>query len=406
MNLHDIENKLSLGTANNDDIFNMIRYGSKNETDTIPQDTDSCDCGNTEIINEKGYKVCTECGLILGDLYNKEGEWRNYADSDGKDNVRCNFLTNVLLPQSTLGTNIGGNGKNLMKKLHVWSSVPYKERKVMKVFKKIEKKCEQHNIPGYIEHDAKILYKNVSEAKYVKKTDMDNIMILRGSNEIGLIAACLYYACKKKGYIFSINEMRIIFNISKPKMTNGCKIFKCLLKIRQMDYDISNHNPSNYINRILEQVLMETYYDECIKICNYVDKLNISTQHTPLSTAAAVVIFVSDIHNLGVTSEEIATIVCMSKTTIEKCYFELKKFKKILISETCVNKLLTKLGDKKFLNIPIEFENRYNDLVKNYDSYIDNEEDEIMFNNPLNYTRKAVIDKANKKQYALNYKKL
>ena len=62
--------------------------------------------------------------------------------------------------------------------------------------------------------------------------------------------------------------------------------------------------------------------------------------------------------------------------------------------------------DAKNLNIPIEFENRYNDLVKNYDSYIDNEEDEIMFNNPLNYTRKAVIDKANKKQYALNYKKL
>lgn len=408
--MNDIEEKLKLGTASNEDIINLLYHTQEAEIDLLVENGEKCqECNSTEILNdnEKGYKVCTNCGSILGELFNKEGEWRNYCDDNGKNNIRCNFLTNMLLPQSTLGTSIGGKQHTLMKKLHVWSAVPYKERKNMKVYKKIEKKCRLNKIPGCIEDDAKILYKNVSEAKYIKETELDTIMILRGSNETGLIAACIYYACKKKGYNYSINEMRIMFNISKPKMTNGCKLFKQLLKAKKMEYSTNNNEPSHYIGRILKNLAMEKYSEECIKISKNIDKLNISTQHTPLSTAAATVLLVSESHQLNITPEAISKVTGLSKTTVEKAYITIFQFKKILANDSYVEKLLLKVHKNSDLYaMPQDYKDRYENLINNYDSYIDEEEDEIMYNNPNNYTKKLKIEKDNKKKYALIYKKL
>ena len=77
-----------------------------------------------------------------------------------------NENSNDLLPQSSLGTTIGGGKfKSRIKTLHNWSAMPYRERSLHQVFKKFQEKCAFTGILKCIEDDAKIMYKTISECK-------------------------------------------------------------------------------------------------------------------------------------------------------------------------------------------------------------------------------------------------
>ena len=66
--------------------------------------------------------------------------------------------TNALLPESSLGTNIsnrGGNEKmNKVNMYQKWNSMPYKERSLYKVYKDIELKCIDNDLPIIISNTA------------------------------------------------------------------------------------------------------------------------------------------------------------------------------------------------------------------------------------------------------------
>ena len=70
----------------------------------------------------------------------------------------------------------------------------------------------------------KSFYKTISETK-----------ISRGSNRIGIIAACIYYACKECNVPRSTNELAHIFDIDVKVMTKGCKNFTEIMRISNSD---------------------------------------------------------------------------------------------------------------------------------------------------------------------------
>ena len=128
--------------------------------------------------------TCKDCNMIVNNIIDTP-EWRNYKDSSNNP-TRCGMPTNSLLPESSLGTNISSRGNNneTMNKVNMyqrWNSMPYKERSLYKVYKDIESKCIDNDLPLIIGNTAKSFYKIISETK-----------ISRGSNRIGIIAACIY----------------------------------------------------------------------------------------------------------------------------------------------------------------------------------------------------------------------
>ena len=64
--------------------------------------------------------------------------------------------------------------------------MPYKKRSLYKVFLEIQEACKNNNLPIIICNETKSLYSIISKTK-----------ISRGSNRKGIIAACVYYACKE-----------------------------------------------------------------------------------------------------------------------------------------------------------------------------------------------------------------
>jgi transcription initiation factor TFIIB len=365
----------------------------ENKKDPIVLRGEQCEkCDSLNILNdtERGIKVCIDCGTVVGETFDNSSEWRSYSDGGDKNNVRCNYLTNRLLPQSTLGTQIAGKGGGLIRKLHLWSAVPYKERKLKKKFEKIDTICKTYNIPGYIADDARILYKNVNDGKYSEGL----VTILRGPNEKGLVGACLFYACKKKGYALNTKEIAKMFGITKTKMSGGCKMYKQLLK---MTYDTENNNPNHFFQRSLEKLDLLQYYDDCVMVSNNISKLNISSRQNPLSTVCAIILLVVEIKDvLNVTSEDIAKTLQVSRATVEKSYGVIEKFKNIVSDTKEVDKILEKYGNAKCsdakYSMPEKFTKNYLNLVANYDKYIDEGEDVIMYSNPANYTKKVTME--------------
>ena len=71
---------------------------------------------------------------------------------------------------------------------------------------------------------AKSLYRIVSETK-----------ISRGSNQTGIIAACVYNACKECNVPRTINELSELFNIEPKVMTKGCKNYTEIMRLSKTD---------------------------------------------------------------------------------------------------------------------------------------------------------------------------
>ena len=136
-----------------------------NEDKLDPKKLKLCpDCGDRNIIDDqmRGKCVCGNCGRELMEYFDSSMEVSNWEDKN--DNDRCAQQNNYFLPQASLGTSIGGMN-NKLKRLHIWSQMPYEERSLYDVLQEIEVKCRKENIPKSVIDNARNLYKKFTEQK-------------------------------------------------------------------------------------------------------------------------------------------------------------------------------------------------------------------------------------------------
>ena len=91
---------------------------------------------------------------------------------------------------------------NQIRRYQNFNGMPYKERSLYKVYKDIEDKCIAGDLPLVISETAQSYYLTISETK-----------ISRGSNRIGIIVACIYFACKECEVPRSTNELSSLYQI-------------------------------------------------------------------------------------------------------------------------------------------------------------------------------------------------
>lgn len=293
-----------------------------------------------------GMIVCSNCGHVIESfVFDHSPEWKNYEDSSASSK-RCGLPTNTLLPQSSLGTTIGGNCNYRLKTLHNWGLMPYKERSLNTVLNNIKSKCEAAGLLSCIEDDAKILYKIASE--YKSGTKKNNI-IIRGKNRTGLIAACIFYACKRRGYTKSLKEIAKLFGMKPSCVNKGCKNFIRYVKYKNIDYNTNLSHPSQYINQFCAKLKMNKKYTNItLKISTNVQKMNIVPTHTPISVAAACILLCATEHSLKYIDKHlISSIFSISEVTLMKAYNQIYKFKNVLMNNNTVDKLV----DKSEINI-------------------------------------------------------
>ncbi len=331
-----------------------------------------CNTSDSIIVdNVDGIVVCSNCGNVVNSVYDMSIEQKMYSDDSKGTIERCSGITSAFLPQTSLGTTISGSPYNRLKKLQQWSAMPYKEKSLYNVLKTIQLKCRTCNILKCIEDDAKILYKNISESKHETGKNKGKVIIIRGVNRQGLIAACVFYACKRKGKSKGPKEIATLFDLKYRDLTKGCKIFKRLLKMKYLPYDTQVAKPEHYISDYcVELNLGKSIIDQSTELSINIQKLNVGTTHTPVSIAIGSILVIMKKNNIPINKNQISTKLCMSAVTISKTQKKITKFIKqhggLLFNSELVSKLLKIYDeDKKTMLMPPKFRLMYSKVMEN-----------------------------------------
>jgi len=350
-----------LDNFNDSDIWEILdkyTYNDSNENNSITY----CNACNTEtmvIDQTKSVYTCTECGIESGELFDLRPEWNNYEDSNHNDTNRCGIATNPFLPNSSLGTVIGGNGYSRLRLLQSWNQMPYKERSLSEVLQSLEKNLKASKITKSVIDNAKILYKNISEIKYKEGNNTGKPIILRGLNRCGLIAACAFYGAKLQGSPRSIKEIAKIFDLKITQVTKGCRKFLELVNYQNLPFNTSSSHAHDFIERFAYRLNFEkNHIDLSNKITLNLYKLDIASDHQPTSLAAASLLLVSTIYNLNIPKKNISEIFGISEATVLKAYKKIYQYKKIIVDDKLTDAVFKKIKEK-LKNINKETDSHY-----------------------------------------------
>lgn len=268
--------------------------------------------------NVNGVYECSKCSKIISNILNTP-EWRYYGADDTKsgDPTRCGMPVNVLLPDSSVGSiilNQYSKDKNMnqIKKYQEWSSMTYKERSTYKVFNTISDISKKYDFPKVIEIEAKSLYKIISETK-----------ISRGNNRKGIIASCIYFACKTCNVPRSQKEIAQIFNLKIPIMTKGCKLFQEIIhmsKSKNRVFNADSITSEDFIERFCNRLnICENHIKNIKSIENSSRNTSIVSEVRPDSIAAGSILLYCKSNNLEIDKGDISKISRISEVTINKC---------------------------------------------------------------------------------------
>ena len=301
-------------------------YDSLNDLEVNEKIIDKCCTKEQNYMIHDGITTCKLCNNTISNITSNP-EWRYYGAGDSKssDPTRCGMPTNVLLPESSVGSTINfkNNSKtmNQIRRYNGFHSMPYKERSKYKVFNIIIEKCEKNNINQKIINEAKSLYNVITEIK-----------ISRGANRDGIIAACVYFACKDCQVPRSSKEIANVFDIDITVMTKGCKKFQEIMFLnKNNNHRIENKSikPNDFIERFCNKLNIDN--KEISRILDICNNENIISQNTPPSITAGCIYYYIKKNKLDICKKDLSEICMISEVTINKCY------KKILEHDSLFN---------------------------------------------------------------------
>ena len=275
---------------------------------------------------EDNILICKKCNKTISNILDSP-EWRYYGSEDTKssDPTRCGMPKNVLLPESSVGTIVSNQfckdkGMYRVKQYQSWTSMTYKERSIYKVFTEIIDICKKNSLPQIIINEAKSLYKIISDTK-----------ISRGNNRKGIIAACIYFACKTCNVSRSSKEIADMFNIKISILTKGCKNFQDILNMSENKNRINKADsiiPTDFIDRFCNRLsLLDKDILNIKKIAKKIHSLNLISDIRPDSFASGCILLYCYNKNLNINKKQIANISKISEVTINKCFKKLENNK-------------------------------------------------------------------------------
>jgi transcription initiation factor TFIIB len=308
-------------------------------------------CKNCNSLNfreeyAKGMIFCYDCGQVSDNIVDTRIEHRNYDNTT--HTASGSISHNKFLPVSSLGLPVNLKGKFL--KLHIWNSMPYKERSNNVMFKKIHNVCAKYNIYRKIEDDAKILCKQVSETLHTTGKNKGKPIITRGFNREGIVASCLFIACRRNNETHATKEIAYYFNIDERDVNKGYRSLLEIMGDNEMVKDIGTSRVVHFIKRKCDELeIKNRYMTVAHTIANNIDRLNIASNHTTFSLAAASILLMANIFKLKHISKKRLShaFYNLSDVTIGKTYNQIKKYKDVLTDNRKVDVILIDINNRK-----------------------------------------------------------
>ena len=351
--------------------FNKMLKNKKKNSSMFNNKCINCNSLNLVINEKNGYSVCQECGVINKEIIDKNYDKPSSGKKDTSGMVNGNNNNGILI----------SNGNYRLKMSQMWNYASYKETMLKTVLSQIEGYCNLNAIPKNIADNAKILYKNISETKYLDGKNKGKNIIFRAINRKSVIAACIFIGSKLSGNPRTLKEIAEIFKLDPTVITNGCKNFFKYIRNSNVTYMINPTQPIDFIKRYYDEIknisednnekeLQETLYklhkeiniklsklndDDFDKIKNILDNINsldLASDHQSISIASSTLYLYSILNKKNVSKKRLSQIFKISEVTITKTFRKIYPFKNIILDNEITNILLQKLvNDEDILDM-------------------------------------------------------
>lgn len=298
----------------------------------------SCQSENL-VTDQNGQSTCKDCGVVNSETYDEMPEFIN--DIQGTSRYGC--PSNYFYPKSALGTKFRTKGYSRISNLQRQGQMPYREKSLLEILTKIQKKCKGYGITQSIIDSAKILYKKVTDCKHTKGKRAGKNRIMRCINLRSMIGACVFYACKLQGEPRSPKEIADIYDLEIKNVNKGCRRFLEYIDLEALNTEFNSSKSSDFIERFAEKLALEDQYIKIAKdISTNIHKLDIASTHEPPSVAAGCILLVSVMYHLDITKKQISDVFKISDVTISKTYRRIHPYHNIVMNNNITDLVLQK----------------------------------------------------------------
>lgn len=247
-------------------------------------------CSGRRIVTDEnnGELFCSRCGCVLSDrLADTGAEWRSFADEESS-RARTGAGTSLTMHDMGLSTVIGpadrdSTGKPLaadvkssINRLRTWDSRTQARtatdknlRQAMNTMNKLKDKLALNDA---VVTNAAYIYRKAIEKKLIK-----------GRTIHGLVAACVYAACRNAETPRTLDDIADELNIRRKDVARCYRLI-----FRELDLKIPVADPVRGISRIASLVgLSERTQRAAARILHMAKKKGMSAGKDPMGLAAA-----------------------------------------------------------------------------------------------------------------------
>jgi transcription initiation factor TFIIB len=235
-----------------------------------------------------GEMFCRNCGYVVAEKIEESGpEWRAFSN-DESDRSRVGAGTSLTMHDMGLSTVIGSadkdaTGKPLsasmkssIERLRTWDSRTQThssaDRNLRQALSELDKMKDKMALAESVVEKAAYIYRNAMEKKLV-----------RGRSIHGLIAACLYAACRNTETPRTLDDVAESINIRRKDVARCYRLI-----YKELDLKMPVADPTKGISRIASTAnLSEKTKRRAMEILNKAKKIGMVAGKDPMGIAAA-----------------------------------------------------------------------------------------------------------------------
>ena len=272
-------------------------------------------------LHERGEIVCGQCGLVISEriVDIAHSGKRAFTKQEKESRERTGSPISILLPDMGLSTIIDkSNIKNPdLKRAAKWNSrMTWDKRNMLIATTELKRIGSNLNLPNHVKKAAIRLYIEAFKKK-----------LLRGRSINGMVAACLYFACRERKIPRTLQEILEQTSISAK---NVRRCYRTL--IRELNLKVPSTDPISLIPRFIAELELDTDAENgTIKILQtFISKFSTSGKD-PKGLCAGALYLVCKMKDKRISQKEIANLVGVTEVTLRSRYKELIKMLNIMV---------------------------------------------------------------------------
>ncbi len=266
-------------------------------------------------IQNTGDIVCSQCGLVIKEKridFSHSGK-RAFTSQEKKLRDRTGSPISILVPDMGLSTVIDKKKINNpdLKRAAKWNSrITWDKRNMLIATTELKRICSNLNLPNQIKMEAVRLYKRVFKRK-----------LLRGRSINGVVAACIYYACREKRIPRTFQE---ILDETSVNAKDVRRYYRTIL--REFNLKAPTLDPTSLIPRFTAELNLGSEIEVLtLKILNkYKSNISMSGKD-PKGIVAGALYLACRIKEHVITQKKIADTLGITEVTLRSRYKELAK---------------------------------------------------------------------------------